>query len=174
MAVPVADEMRHRIVAQLGDVVIPGKVNPPHKWHLTLRFLGPVDDITYDKLQAALDEADLGGAFHVSWGGLGAFPKPGRATVLWLAVERGSDGLRSLAARVEAALARAGVPAEDRPFRPHLTLSRIRPPQDVSRLVSAVKPLGGRMRVGAVEMVESHLRGSRGSEYEVLERFELG
>lgn len=173
VAVWLSDEIRHLIAARLDGVALPGKVVSPDKWHVTLRFIGAVDEVALDRVTAALDEAELGRSFDVMWGGLGAFPRLTKATVLWLGLERGAEGMRELAARVEAALDQAGIPAEDRPFRPHLTLSRIRPPQDVAELVERIPTVGGRMRVRSVGLMESRLHGRSGAEYEVLERFPL-
>ena len=173
VAVSLDDESRHRLAAQVGELDIPGKPGDPAKWHLTLRFLGNTDDATADRIVQALDEADLGPPFDIAWGGLGAFPRPSKATVLWVAITRGAEELRELAAAVEAALDRAGIPAEDRPFRPHLTISRIRPPQDVIALVDSVEPFGGSTHVGEVVLMESHLRGRHGSVYECVEAFGL-
>lgn len=119
---------------------------------------------------AALDEVDLGEGFRVRLGGLGAFPKPSRATVLWVDFAQGEDRLEGLAARVEQAVEIAGLPAEDRPFRAHLTLSRIRPHQDVRRLLEEVAPLGIGWIVDRVVLYRSHL-GPGGPRYEEMAVF---
>jgi 2'-5' RNA ligase len=145
----------------------------PENWHVTLRFLGDVDAVQRDRVVAALDEEDLGERFLVTWGELGAFPRARRATVLWLGLERGSAELEALAVVAEAASARAGFPPEDRPFRAHLTLSRIRPHQDVSALLDGVAPLDVAMEVDRIVLYRSHL-GRGGARYEAVEEFPLG
>jgi hypothetical protein len=87
-----------------------------------------------------------GPAFALGFGRLGAFPKPRRATVLWVGVEEGAREIRALAAEVEAAARRAGFAAEEKAFSPHLTLSRIQPPQDVSSLIERVSAFESRAR----------------------------
>ena len=62
---------------------------------------------------------------------------------------------------------------DDRPFSPHLTLSRIRPPQNVRPLVEAMPSLGVRQLVNRVVVYRSHLGGRRPARYEELERFPL-
>ena len=120
----------------------------------------------------ALDESALPGPFVVHFGGLGAFPKERRATVLWLGVDGGGDELGALAAVSEEAAQTVGYEAEDRPYHPPLTLSRIRPPQDVTELVESFPPFAAKMRVTAVTLYESHLRKG-GAVYEALDAVEL-
>ena len=174
VAVPLEDEARHALAFRLGEgPAMPGSTVPPANWHLTLRFLGDVEQVAYDRMLEALDRLNLGPAFPIAFGGLGAFPRPSRAAVLWVAVDDGAEPLSALAAEVEAALDGAGVPPDDRPFSPHLTLSRIRPPQNVRPLVEAMPSLGVRQLVNRVVVYRSHLGGRRHARYEELERFPL-
>lgn len=174
VAVPLDEETRHRLAHLVAERLpeIPGGAVDPRKWHLTLRFLGEADEVAVDRIRHSLDAAELGGAFAVSWGGLGAFPRPTRASVLWVGVPRGFEELRSLWAATEAALDKAGFPPEDRPFRPHLTIARIRPPEDVSRLVGGDPLPSVPMQVDRITLYRSRL-GRGGAEYEVLEEFRL-
>jgi 2'-5' RNA ligase len=174
LALPLSDETRHRIAATLQEtgLEIPGRPVPPQNWHLTLRFLGRIDEVAYDRLRAALDETEFGGPVDVRFGRLGAFPRPQRATVLWIGVERGFEELAQVAGRVEEAAEKAGFPAESRPFRAHLTLARIRPPTSVERLVTGTPSMGVPERVERVVVYRSHLRRG-GARYEEMESFRL-
>ena len=98
VAVPLPDEVRMALADRLEPLDMPGKVLPPDNWHITLRFLGWTDDVAFDRLLAALDEADLGPPFNVMLGGMGAFHRPKSATVIWLAVSEGLTRLEDLAA----------------------------------------------------------------------------
>lgn len=176
LAAPLTEDARHAVAALLRERVprgLPGKVVRPENWHLTLRFLGEVDEVARDRVMVALDEADLGGGFEVRWGALGSFPRPSRATVLWLGLERGADRLGALATAVEDAVRSAGFSPEERPFRAHLTLSRIRPHQDVSPVLEAATPIDVAMEIDRVVLYRSHL-GRGGARYEVVEEFPLG
>jgi 2'-5' RNA ligase len=176
VALPLSEDARQAlstIVRERVPAGLPGRAVPPRNWHLTLRFLGDVDPVAADRLAAALDGADLGGAFSVSWGRLGAFPRPQRATVLWIGLADGADPLAALAARVEECARDAGFPAEDRPFRAHLTLARIRPDRDVRSLVEGFDPAGVTMTADHISLYRSHL-GSGGARYEAVEEFPLG
>lgn len=175
LGVGLSIEARHALAAQLTSMNrdgLPGRIVPPVNWHLTLRFLGDVDFAPYDRLIHEMSSADLGGRFQVRFAGLGAFPRTRKATVLWAGINRGGESLAMLAEAVERAVWQAGLALEDRPFRAHLTLSRIRPPQDVSKLVEVSSALRVRDWVDSVTLFRSHL-GSGGTRYEVLDKFEL-
>ena len=113
---------------------LPGRLSPPKNWHITVRFLGMPDEVAVDRLMAELDQADLASAFPITLSGFGAFPNQRNATVLWVGVE--SESLIQLAADVEEIAVGVGIEPDDRPYVPHLTLSRIRPPVDLTDLVA--------------------------------------
>jgi len=149
---------------------IPGRVVPPENWHFTLRFLGEVDDVGRDRLLAQLDGYDLGPPFAVRFSRLGGFPRAAKATVAFIDIDGGETEIVQLAERVEDACDAAGFEREERPFRPHLTISRIRPP---ARLPTSVDmPAAVPMTVDAVAVYRSHL-GRGGARYEIIERFAL-
>lgn len=172
IAVDLDDELRHGLVAHLAGADLPGKPPPPENWHITLRFIGKVDSVALDRVTAALDQADLGEAFQLGFEGLGAFPRPARATVLWLGTAAGTAELTTLATAVEESVASAGLGSEERPFHPHLTLSRVRPPQDVRGLIARLPVFPLSQRVDRIKLVDSQL-GSGPAVYSVLEEFRL-
>jgi RNA 2',3'-cyclic 3'-phosphodiesterase len=171
-AVPLPAEVRLALDDKLRPFSLPGKVAPPGNWHLTLRFLGSVDEVTYERFISQLDPMGLGGTFRMALGPMGAFPNPKRATVLWLGVSQGVGELDRLASICEGAAQGAGLAAEERPFRPHLTLSRIRPQTDVGSLIESFGDAGIGWRCETMIVYRS-LLGSGGASYEPLEIFEL-
>lgn len=93
--------------------------------HLTLRFLGELPASS----EAAMGEAVLASAagrapFEVVLAGAGAFPGDRRPRAIWLGVERGAEELGEISRALDAALVTVGMPSDDRPFRPHLTVAR--------------------------------------------------
>ena len=176
VAIALDPELRYgldaHLRANLAGEPLPGRSSPAENWHITLRFVGKVNQTGYEKLLAKLDEADLGSGFALGFAGLGAFPKPARATVLWLGVDRGAAELSRLAAVVEEATVSAGFIPGERPFHPHLTLSRIRPPQDVRPFIDQVPPFPLSQTVDHVTVFESHL-GRGPAVYAPLARFAL-
>ena len=175
LAIPLTEEVRQGIARHLrGSLAhpLPGRPVRPENWHLTVRFLGDVEEAAADRVVREVDVVDRGSAFRVRWGSLGAFPRPRRATVLWVGLARGVQEAERLAAVVEEAVEAAGFPPEDRPFRSHLTLSRLRPDQDVTPVLEAVPSVGLEMPVDRVALFQSHL-GPGGPRYEELEVFPL-
>jgi 2'-5' RNA ligase len=175
LALPLTEDARQGLARHLRGALahpLPGRPVRPENWHLTLRFLGEVDEASTDRVVREVDGADRGSSFRVSWGSLGAFPRPRRANVLWVGLERGREEAERLAGAIEEAVEAAGFPPEDRPFRSHLTLSRLRPDQDVTAVLEAVPPVGIGMPVDRVVLYRSHL-GPGGPRYEELEVFPL-
>lgn len=160
------------VADRFGRVEIPGKVTPPQNWHITLRFLGTIDDPTYDRFLGSMDADHLGRSFRIGLGGLGAFPNLRRATVLWSDINRGAGELGELAGVAEESAQSAGLSPEDRPFRAHLSLSRIRPPENVTRLVESTPDLDLSWRCDSVVVYESVLERGH-PHYEPLETFRL-
>ncbi|HUD35624.1 MAG TPA: RNA 2',3'-cyclic phosphodiesterase [Streptosporangiaceae bacterium] len=113
-------------------------------WHVTLAFLGEVDEGRLDELMTRLERAASrhpGRELRIGRGG--AFPAASRARVLIARVDGAPAdlaGLAALAASVAAGARRAGAPPPDegRQYRPHLTLARCRQPTDVSDLILAL------------------------------------
>ena len=106
---------------------------PVHKLHLTLKFLGDGDDLRVAALGAAMDRvARRHRPFEMTVAGAGAFPNFRRPRVVWMGVD-GESRLELLHHDVEIAAEQAGYELEGRPFRPHVTLARVRDPLPAAR-----------------------------------------
>jgi RNA 2',3'-cyclic 3'-phosphodiesterase len=151
---------------------VPGRVAPRPNWHLTLRFLGDSSPEQTSAVAHGLTSADLGPAFDVFLRGWGAFPKARRANVLWIGIDDPERRLARLAAAAETAALRAGYEAETRPFRPHLTLSRLRRPTDLTAILPALPPIATPMRVDRLVLFRSIL-GPSHPRYEPLHTWSL-
>lgn len=145
----------------------------PDHWHLTLQFLGPIARLApvVDALKAATAGCR---SFPFRLGGAGAFPTARRARVVWVGAAEGAGEMVGLAGRIASGLGPVGYETEGRPFRPHLTLARLRVPGDVGPVLAAVGPeaVGPTFTVGEAVLYESRL-SSQGATYAVLERFPL-
>lgn len=176
IAAPLEASARDAIAAHLhrslGPDLFPGRRVAPESWHLTLRFLGDTTRTALGVVIAGLRDTDLGPPFRLAFTDLGAFPSAARAKVVWLGTGDGADRLRSLAAHCEAAALAAGFEPETRPFKAHLTLSRLRPERDVTRWLAKVPTADIATDVAEVVVVRSHL-GPAGARYENVERFPL-
>jgi 2'-5' RNA ligase len=128
--------------------------------HLTLRFLGEVDERVARQVQERIARPFSTPAFPLALGGLGAFPPAGPPRVLWLGVTEGGPGLLRLHEEIEARLDGLGFEREDRPFRAHLTIGRVKAPLGPSarRAIASVPAVDlGRCTIGRVTLFESRL-----------------
>ncbi len=149
----------------------------PENIHATLKFLGETEEGRLERIRPALaDAARAGAPFSMELWGVGSFG--GRIPrVIWVGVGEGAEPLTRLAARIEAALARVGVPQERRGFSAHLTLGRVRSPRNAEVLLAALREFQaegfGRVTTTGFELMQSELRPT-GSVYTLLQRFPLG
>jgi 2'-5' RNA ligase len=149
------------------------------QWHVTLRFLGEIDD-PEDVVDAldALDALDAhGGHDPAGPGGLAACEAvvgPQVEALSRQVVALPVAGLDGLAAAVVAATATLGRPPDDRPFRSHLTLARASR-GSARRLAADLvgRPLSARFGVSNVRVVRSHL-DHEGARYEDIHVRHLG
>ena len=99
----------------------------PSGIHLTLKFLGSTNSALVSNILAGLDEAVRGAPSpNLSLGGLGTFPNRGNPRVIWSGVSGDMETLGFLQQKVEAVAVGLGWAPERRPFRPHLTIGRVR------------------------------------------------
>jgi 2'-5' RNA ligase len=176
VGVALGEEARAEMDARLRRALpegLPGRAVPVANWHLTLRFLGATRGDQLATVREHLRAGDLGAAMDVRFGGMGAFSRPRSARVLWIAVTEGVQRLQELARIAEDAARAAGFAPEKKSWKPHLTLSRIQPPRDVTQIIERVPPLDVGMRVADVVLFRSHLGGGP-ARYEAVERFALG
>jgi RNA 2',3'-cyclic 3'-phosphodiesterase len=140
------------------------------KIHLTLKFLGDVEEDALGRVTRALEPVREGHEpFEVSTSGFGAFPSERRARILWAGVGEGSGPLRALARDVEDLLEPAGFEREGRTYMPHLTLGRAR--GRPVKLDEAEKPSPElRFTVPGLDLVKS-APGEHGVTYSILETY---
>jgi 2'-5' RNA ligase len=143
--------------------------------HVTLRFLGEVDDSRLADLAPRWERAALAatGPISLEVRGLGCFPSSRRPRVLWVGVAEEPDRgrLRALAAATEREARAAGFAAEERGFRPHATLARA-----VAGPASAPPEAEwsfGRAWIESLTLFRSDL-GPGGARYTALATFPLG
>ncbi len=147
--------------------------------HLTLRFLGEVDEDRVQPLAAALQSALAGhDAPRLAPAGLGTFPSARRPRVVWAGVTEDGARLATLQQAVEHTLRAQGWEPESRAFRPHLTLGRMRDPEgtiavDLRRaLESTSMPTWEPRPERVVALMRSHL-SRQGARYEALHAWRL-
>lgn len=105
------------------------------QFHLTLRFIGEVEQGTFYDIGEAL--ADVSHPpFELALKGLGQFPPRGAPHTLWVGVDDPGNALSVLRRRIERRLEEVGLPPERRKFTPHVTLGRFKAPPPEERLAS--------------------------------------
>jgi 2'-5' RNA ligase len=145
--------------------------------HLTLQFLGYIEEAAVAKIGAALEQiAAEHRAFELAVRGAGAFPDERRARVLWVGCDDSEGQLKALAQAVQAAMQPLGFEPEHRQFSAHLTLGRIKFPKPDAALTKALDSIRnqafGAMRVDAVHLFQSQLH-PEGSIYSKLSSHRL-
>jgi RNA 2',3'-cyclic 3'-phosphodiesterase len=149
----------------------------PSQLHLTLRFLGDQEE---GKLPALLDVLRAEGKkqrpFPIELGGLGTFPGAAKPAVLFVPVLQGAESLEALARDMGEGLRRAGIAFDDRDFRAHVTLGRIKTLKGdgaaAGRLDGDLS--GGRWKMNVGQFVLFHSRLSqKGPIYTAVEKFIL-
>jgi 2'-5' RNA ligase len=161
----IAEEVERRRKGLVGVVWV-----PPANLHLTLRFLGSIDEALVDGISGKLKRlAARHPPFEARLRGLGAFPNGEQPNVLWVGVD-GGEALAKLQREIEAAMVELGFEGEARPFHPHVTVGRVKEP--------AALEWAGQAEFGASPLNEIVVYESRtlksGVEYVARARVALG
>jgi RNA 2',3'-cyclic 3'-phosphodiesterase len=146
-------------------------------WHVTLAFLGQVDEAAATRLVPRLERAARRHQqVRLAFAGAGAFPTAARANVLWSGLSGDRAALARLAESVAAGASRAGAPppGKGRRFQPHLTLARCRMPADVTELVTSLEGYQGQpWTADRVHLVRSRLGATEHPRYTSLASWPL-
>ena len=133
IAVDLPEETRREIAVRQKLIAAPLvrsggslKLVAPEQMHLTLLFLGEVQEARVPAAIVAMSTAVDLPAFEMAFGGAGVFPPRGAPRVLWMGVTAGAAPLTSLQREIAERIRRLGIAFDDRPFHPHLTLGRWR------------------------------------------------
>jgi RNA 2',3'-cyclic 3'-phosphodiesterase len=151
---------------------------PEDNLHVTLWFLGEVDESGLEALHGVAAGPFAIAPFDLRLGGVGTFPPSGPPRVIWMGATAGATEIRALYGSLSARLLPLGYRPEGRPFTPHLTLARVRQ-RPARRVAPAVRrailddaPDAGGSRVDAVTLFRSRL-APRGAAYDPVLRVPL-
>jgi 2'-5' RNA ligase len=123
VALPIPEQLRLRLTGLRGQ--IPGaRWVPPENMHLTLRFIGELDEHRAEDVHETLERV-AGDPLEIALAGVGHFESRGQVRALWAGVVR-NDALMRFQSRIEIACQRAGLAPEGRRYHPHVTLARCR------------------------------------------------
>ena len=177
IAIPCPDELKknileiQRAINKLGKM----KLVEPENIHLTLKFLGYVEDNKLNKLIDALNFISENRKFEISLRGIGAFPGPGYVRVIWVGVDRGSDKIMIIQRGIDEKLSSHGF-EKDKRFHPHFTLARVRSVVDKQQIRRFLRD-NETLEFGSFEVTEINLMESKlspgGPIYSIIHTFEL-
>lgn len=138
------------------------KLVEPENLHFSLKFLGEVNEDRLNEIREVLTSiAARFSHFALTVAGLGAFPSMDLARILWTGCSTGAKELEALAGLIDSELSKIGFQAEERPFRAHLTLGRIRLVENNPELQKFIfenkKTEFSSFKVSKVSLIESKL-----------------
>jgi RNA 2',3'-cyclic 3'-phosphodiesterase len=112
----------------------------PKNIHLTLAFLGEIDEKQAGQVARLLDQLSQNHrCCRAGLNALGAFPSMGSPRVIWADIDEGKEEIKSIAQELRAGLSAIGFLPEERPFAAHLTLGRMRSGAGKRELIEALK-----------------------------------
>ncbi len=165
VAILLPEEVKKEIARRVRPLqVLPCRVKwvEEENYHLTLKFLGEVEEEAVQEISAALEAlAPAHVPFSLSYGDWGVFPGRARPRVLWMGLKGDLPRLLALQAAVEDRLAALGYPREEKEFHPHITLGRVKSPEGAALLVAKMEEVLPRGEVGSFRVAEFHLMESR-------------
>jgi len=175
IAVDLPEELRSKIAqiqSRFDDFKF--KLVDPSLVHITMKFLGEVPEEQIDEIAKAMDDISYA-PFEVSLRGVGAFPKPKFAKVVWIGCEGNFDELHRL---VEESLSPFGFKKEAHDFNAHATLARVKylPKKNKEKFLQLIEELKdieiGTMQADAIRLKRSTLT-PEGPLYDTLHEVRL-
>jgi RNA 2',3'-cyclic 3'-phosphodiesterase len=151
----------------------------PEQMHITLRFFGWLTITQAEQICPLLESiTSTHSQFTLTCENLGAFPNMRRPRVLWAGLKGETERAAVLQTAISSVTKEFGEPPEDRPFKPHLTLARLKEPDrrqitDLEHAVARGFQIETAWLVNELLLMQSHL-SPQGSTYETLARFRLG
>jgi 2'-5' RNA ligase len=150
----------------------------PQGQHLTLKFFGDISTEDVKNICTAVQNRIVSEqSLNLKIEKLGVFPDARRPRVIWCGVTGDVENLSVLQKILDGDFAALGFPAEDRSFKAHLTLARIKDPRDITSMSEALKKYdsfkAGEFITGKLFLFQSNLT-PQGAVYTKLAEFVLG
>lgn len=114
----------------------------PVNIHLTLKFLGEIDEQKTNQIIQILEEISFRTPqFHLKISDIGAFPNTKSPRIIWIGLAAGNNETKEIAADLEKRIERIGIPKEDKPFTSHITIGRIKSNLNREKLIQSLTTL---------------------------------
>lgn len=180
----IAIESNEKVRSQLSNVLnaleqteADLKTVEPENIHLTLRFLGNVEENRLDPIKDAIRKVSTADPFQIRVEGLGVFPKPSFIRVIWAGVSQGTDETVSLRRQLDQELAEIGHQSDNKEFTPHYTIARMKSGKAKDKVLNEIEKRAeeefGEIQVEEIKLKKSELT-PEGPIYTDLETFPLG
>jgi 2'-5' RNA ligase len=168
-------------IAEVADIL--KKYDADIKWvtvdnlHVTLKFLGSTPEKSVPEIRESLLKAVSSfQPFYIKISGTGLFPNRKFPRVIWVGVGNG-ETLPKLAADIDVSMSLLGYKKEEREFKPHLTLGRVRSQKGTVSVVNELDNFKdkefGSFTVGRIKLMRSELK-PKGPEYSCLSEVPFG
>jgi len=178
IAVELPEDIKRAIISVQDKLKASGadvKWVPAQNIHLTLKFLGEIDQDIFEKISLIM-EGTAGGTppFEADIVSVGAFPKISYPRVIWIGIGLGDDKLQPIVKTLEEKIQELGIPKEERAFASHITIGRVRSNSGKEKLVETLNKLEGcfngerpRFKINKITLFRSYL-SPKGPTYEIL------
>jgi len=152
----------------------------PENIHLTLKFLGEIDEKKIDKITYIIEDiAKNISSFYIRVCSLGAFPKINIPRVIWVGIDKGDNEIKEIVRGLEEKIAEAGIPKKDGLFSSHITIGRMKSYLNQERLVKDLKSMADNLGEENLEFLSDSITlfksalTSKGPIYEALKEITL-
>ena len=172
VAIALPEDVRRRletISRRLIKLNLDGRFVAGRSVHLTLKFLGSIEEGAVEEISEVMRESAEGiSPFDLEVRSLGVFPHYAKPRIVWVGVECGEE-LPELRESMETRFEKLGFARERRRFHPHLTLIRLKSSKNWRELARFVEEQGAQQQAGVVSVRAIHLYQSTlrpdGAEY---------
>jgi len=178
VGIPVSDDYKARLDSMVetlgGQVRSRVRWTRPGNWHVSLQFLGSVEEEVVDDVRSALRKIDFS-SFVMRAGDIGCFPDMQKPRVMWVGMNEGNDECARLSEAVKDVMEPFGFKRGTQSFMAHLTLGRVKRPEpdDFESAFVKVSQEWPELRVDRFILWKSELTPD-GPVYTVVEEFPLG
>ncbi|HOO57653.1 MAG TPA: RNA 2',3'-cyclic phosphodiesterase [bacterium] len=173
VAVEVSEQVRQSL-ASIQQELKPSLKNArwtgPSAFHLTIKFLGEVSPNRIEQISNMLEGKKVSDRFTMKFVGLGVFPNPRKARVLWAGIKKGSEELCSIFNKLEPEFEALGFEPEKRKFSGHLTLARFKIPAQIQPGILETEADCPECTAASLVLFKSTLKPS-GAEYTPIKVF---
>lgn len=176
IAIQCPEELKKKLVEVQKKISLFGKMKlvELENMHMTLKFLGDVDEKKIDAIADTLDSISENRQFKLLLKGVGVFPGQSYVRVIWVGVDEGSDRVIEIQKRIDNGLVSHGF-ERDKRFHPHFTLARVKS-IDRSEIREFLQDNAntefGSFQVTGIDLMESKL-SPKGPIYSLIKSFGL-